>query len=399
MADYVKSIDPNHMVTTGEQGYDTTTAGYSTGSYNNQAWLFNGHKGVSFSENTADPNIDFASIHLYPEYWNLSSTAGNSWIADHVRIARQLGKPLVIGEFGYSSNPAAVYDQWLQTADVENAGGSLMWQLMCQSCYAMRDNFGVAYPPASAVSEVLVHAAQVANAKSGSASPPPSSPTSVSFTIGTTSATPSVVGTGQGVAIAAAVTAAASSTALVDLEVYDTAGTKVAQQIYAAQSFNAGQTRTYTWTWPGAAAAGTYTVKVGVVSNDWSTLYAWKDPAATVTVQASGGAAVSFVVKSTSVKPTSVRRGGTVKIRMSVQAKAAASAILDLEIFDAKGARVAQTSCSRTFAANETLSCSWAYSVPSSLAKGRYTVKVGVFSTSGSTVYAWVDSAGTFSVQ
>jgi methionine-rich copper-binding protein CopC len=195
------------------------------------------------------------------------------------------------------------------------------------------------------------------------------------------------------------VTAAASSTALVDLEVYDTAGTKVAQQIYAAQSFNAGQTRTYTWTWPGAAAAGTYTVKVGVVSNDWSTLYAWKDPAATVTVQASGGAAVSFVVKSTSVKPTSVRRGGTVKIRMSVQAKAAASAILDLEIFDAKGARVAQTSCSRTFAANETLSCSWAYSVPSSLAKGRYTVKVGVFSTSGSTVYAWVDSAGTFSVQ
>ena len=190
MAAYIKSIDSNHMVTTGEEGFDLTTAGYNSGAYNNQSWLFDGTNGISFTQNTADPNIDFAQIHLYPEYWNFSSSIGSTWIADHTQIARQLRKPLVVGEFGYAVNSAAVYDQWLTTFDTANAGGALVWQLMCSGCYAMRDQFGVQYPPSTAVSDVLKRAATTANAKNGAppANVPPASPTGI--TVGSVSASP-----------------------------------------------------------------------------------------------------------------------------------------------------------------------------------------------------------------
>lgn len=169
MAAYIKSLDSNHMVGTGEEGYDTTPQDYAPlSAYNNQAWLFDGTKGVSFSANTADSSIDFGTIHLYPEYWNLPVSAGNTWIADHIRIARQLGKPLLLGEFGYSPDPATTYEAWLRTWDAENGGGALVWQVMCPDCYdRMRDQFGVKYPPNSAVSCVVREAGARARRKSG----------------------------------------------------------------------------------------------------------------------------------------------------------------------------------------------------------------------------------------
>src|SRR5262245_25869555 len=45
MAAHVKANDPNHMVATGEEGFDITNAGYSpVSAYNYQNWLFDGNK-------------------------------------------------------------------------------------------------------------------------------------------------------------------------------------------------------------------------------------------------------------------------------------------------------------------------------------------------------------------
>jgi hypothetical protein len=177
MAAFLKALDGNHLVGTGEVGGDVTTAGYSPlSAYNNQAWFFDGTKGTAFSQNTADPHVDFGSVHVYPEFWNMSATSGQTWIADHARIARGLGKPLLVGEFGASQNAAATYTAWLQTAETEQVGGSLQWQLMCPSCFGMRDQFGVAYPPASDVSGVLAQAAGAANSRSVVPPAPPAPP-------------------------------------------------------------------------------------------------------------------------------------------------------------------------------------------------------------------------------
>jgi mannan endo-1,4-beta-mannosidase len=163
MAAHYKSIDPLHMVATGEEGYDVTPAGYSPlASYNGQAWLFDGSKGIAFSANTADPNVDFGSIHVYPEYWSLSAAGGSTWIADHVRIARSLGKPLVLGEFGASRDTAATFASWIGTAEAEHAPGMLAWQVMCDVCYGMRDEFGILSTHAD-VTAVLAAAAARAN--------------------------------------------------------------------------------------------------------------------------------------------------------------------------------------------------------------------------------------------
>ncbi len=62
------------------------------------------------------------------------------------------------------------------------------------------------------------------------------------------------------------VTAATTRGALVDLEVYDTAGRKAFQQYWDAQSFTAGVSRDFSVVWPVPAdqPTGSYRVDVGV---------------------------------------------------------------------------------------------------------------------------------------
>jgi hypothetical protein len=105
----------------------------------------------------------------------------------------------------------------------------------------------------------------------------------------TSSATvsPSGVARGSAVSIVARVTSATASNALVDVEVYDPAGSKVFQQFFDNQTFAAGQQRQYTvpWTVPTGAAVGTYRVKIGVFNPGWGTLHDWEDNAGQFTVR------------------------------------------------------------------------------------------------------------------
>ncbi|MCC6174453.1 MAG: hypothetical protein IT305_04040, partial [Chloroflexi bacterium] len=114
---------------------------------------------------------------------------------------------------------------------------------------------------------------------------PTPAPTTQGYTI-TSRVSPSTATIGQKVTIATSVTSAAAGKALVDVEIYDPNGNKVGQQFFGNQSFKAGQRRNLAayWTVPTGSARGTYTVKVGVFSLDWETLYEWEDSAATFTV-------------------------------------------------------------------------------------------------------------------
>jgi hypothetical protein len=83
------------------------------------------------------------------------------------------------------------------------------------------------------------------------------------------------------------VRAGSSGRALVDIEVYGPDGEKVYQRWYDNQSFSGGQTKSFTtqWNLPRSAPSGTYTVKVGVFSPGWGTLYTWNNSVATFTVR------------------------------------------------------------------------------------------------------------------
>jgi hypothetical protein len=114
-----------------------------------------------------------------------------------------------------------------------------------------------------------------------------------SFTVTGTTTSPNPVAPGASTTIKTSVTntGGAASSILVDLEVFNAGGTRVHQQYTTGLSFQAGEQKTVQWVWPVAAgqAVGTYTVKLGVFSGNWSTLYTWQNGAASVSVQAGGG--------------------------------------------------------------------------------------------------------------
>ncbi|MGI4886930.1 MAG: glycoside hydrolase 5 family protein [Janthinobacterium lividum] len=111
----VKSIDPNHLLTTGSEGVIATD--------NNAAVYERLH---------ADPHIDYLTIHIWPKNWGWfrdTATAKGfpavlahttAYVDQHVAIAAKLRKPLVVEEFGLPRDgqvfapaaPTALRDQY-----------------------------------------------------------------------------------------------------------------------------------------------------------------------------------------------------------------------------------------------------------------------------------------------
>jgi mannan endo-1,4-beta-mannosidase len=92
---FIKTLDPRHLVTTGSEG--------AMGCLQREACVVEAHKPAS---------IDYITLHVWPNNWgwidpkNQTATyeAGEircrDYVVDHIIVARQLGKPLVIEEFG-----------------------------------------------------------------------------------------------------------------------------------------------------------------------------------------------------------------------------------------------------------------------------------------------------------
>jgi mannan endo-1,4-beta-mannosidase len=169
MSTYLKSVDPNHLVATGEEGLDVTTTGYTpftsyTLYFDFYMWL----EGTSFTKNTALPSIDWASLHLYPDTWSwlAPESDGKAWILDHTNLAGPLGKPLLLGEYGLETSSHSIYASWLATVAGSNAAGALLWELVPASRSAQAPETTNVVDPTDAV-DVATQAAAAAtmNAK------------------------------------------------------------------------------------------------------------------------------------------------------------------------------------------------------------------------------------------
>jgi hypothetical protein len=101
-------------------------------------------------------------------------------------------------------------------------------------------------------------------------------------------ANPATVARGSTTTLAATIVSnQALSGAIVDFEVYNTAGTKLYQTYRSPVAFAANSAKTVkaTWTVPTSQATGRYTLKIGVFGPNWNPLYTWDNSAATITVQ------------------------------------------------------------------------------------------------------------------
>ncbi len=123
MGEYIKSVDPNHMVYAGLEGH-----GLKYG--------FGGDEGNPFVYIQQSPYIDFCSAHPYPdEHWaNMTpedtKTTMLQWIADSHEV---VGKPFVVTEFNvHSSLSAEEYEAYwkavFDTIEEQDTAGGLFWE-------------------------------------------------------------------------------------------------------------------------------------------------------------------------------------------------------------------------------------------------------------------------------
>lgn len=154
MSAYAKLIDPHHLIGSGEEGFDVSAEGYDAQMYDGQSWLFDGTEGISFTDDLSVSDIDFGSIHLYPDSWGILRSSGASWIEDHLRIAGGLQKPLVIGEFGVNQDQATTYESWLTSGLLDGIAGAAVWQLL-DSAQVDPEGFGIYCPSPDQVCTVI----------------------------------------------------------------------------------------------------------------------------------------------------------------------------------------------------------------------------------------------------
>ena len=110
MSAYVKSIDGNHLVTSGRA-----------------------NQGVGLSDIDV-ASLDFVTWHGYPKYLGVTPEAFNQKIVEYCQVAESHGKPVLLEEFGLArsaGDQAAIYHQWLTTiASNSNCAGWLIWRLV-----------------------------------------------------------------------------------------------------------------------------------------------------------------------------------------------------------------------------------------------------------------------------
>jgi mannan endo-1,4-beta-mannosidase len=155
VAQYIKSIDHNHMISTGEQGLDDKKPSqYSTDQYSN-TYVLRAQEGTSYVQNTSIPQIDYATAHWYPSSfgWFIKKWGKNpekdknlikaqhAWLKDHNKIAKSDNKPFVLGEYGFQGwgdeRQEKIYNDFWNTAEKIKLDGSLLWELTIdhRKCY------------------------------------------------------------------------------------------------------------------------------------------------------------------------------------------------------------------------------------------------------------------------
>lgn len=121
MSAYLKSLDPNHMITPGDWGYRTAPE--------RREWLADHQL----------PNIDYCDVHHYPvpdaDVSVDSPTALREFIENRAAAAFSIKKPLVFGEFGMGVEGYKGFSQvdWYRAYFASNVGagvgGAMFWIL------------------------------------------------------------------------------------------------------------------------------------------------------------------------------------------------------------------------------------------------------------------------------
>lgn len=122
MSEYVKSVDPNHMVSLGDEGFYNKPYGYYN-EYTTSNYAFYGAEGVDFEKLMTIDTLDFGTPHLYLDQWGMKHTGTGQddllWFKIHGETCAELGKPVILEEFGLTDRTIrdSEYKQWFEVLE------------------------------------------------------------------------------------------------------------------------------------------------------------------------------------------------------------------------------------------------------------------------------------------
>jgi mannan endo-1,4-beta-mannosidase len=125
ISQYIKSLDPGHLVTLGDEGWLAPNDGYGDGSY-----AYNGAEGVDFAANLKISTLDYGVFHLYPNSWGYNYTWGAERIQQHHAIGDAAGKPVILEEYGtpFPNNHTQTEAPWQEAVLKSGLAADQIWQ-------------------------------------------------------------------------------------------------------------------------------------------------------------------------------------------------------------------------------------------------------------------------------
>ncbi|KGN52650.1 mannan endo-1,4-beta-mannosidase 1 [Cucumis sativus] len=175
MGSYVKSIDKQHLVGIGMEGF------YGDSSPNKIKANPGSFKfGTDFITNNLNKAIDFATIHAYPDAWLPGKSEGTKmafleeWIALHWTDSKTiLKKPLIFEEFGKSirdqnQTSSSVRDRDAFLSKVfsiiynlarngATMAGGLVWQVMAEGMESYYDGYEIVLSQTPSTTAIITH--------------------------------------------------------------------------------------------------------------------------------------------------------------------------------------------------------------------------------------------------
>lgn len=212
--------------------------------------------------------------------------------------------------------------------------------------------------------------------------------------------TPAEVTAGTQAAITATVTTAETKQLLVDVEVYDPAGTKIYQKLFDNQTQTAGSAKSYevAWAVPSSAVAGTYRTQVHLFGAGWSS-YETAGKSANFTVKAADEPVPAFTSLATAT-PAVANQGEAVTVNASLTSTINATADVVVKLVAPNGVTVHEEAfAAQSSAAGVATTLTTAWTAPADAALGTYKIGVAARKADGSLIYHTAEAAGQFTVK
>ena len=123
MSRYIKSIDSNHMIGVGDEGW------FCEIYQSCPDIVCDCYYGIDTKALIELNNVDYLTIHLYPDQWGKTYDWGNEWILNHTILAHETNKPMLLGEYGARNSQSDTYKEWTNTVYNNGTNGDLFWMI------------------------------------------------------------------------------------------------------------------------------------------------------------------------------------------------------------------------------------------------------------------------------